>query len=1065
MTGVLTVIHQRYPHTPTLAMCSARLWVSLLVVGITQATLSINIGSPPSKICIAVSNINCGGGHDLVPLNNATQVANATACCAICNRTPNCTAWTWNGPYGNHDCYPKTACTITTPGGTSGSANPIPPSHHLCESVPNVNCGGGHDIDSKPVNSAGACCSFCQDTPHCTAWTWNGGGLAIDGQHSNNYCYAKTTCSVPYFTAGVISGSANSIKPIPGPPQPPGPTPPSPPPPPVPPPPTPPYPYFNTTLSWAERVENLVSLMSVSEKVDILQTHAPAIPRLAIRGYSFETECDSGICGGSGGSIFYNACSGPCSTDNVTAFPQSIGMGATWNVTLEQWKGSVIGSELRSIAAINRPDFNSVYGLSCFSPMINIVRDPMWGRNNEGYSECPFLTGEMAHAVVTGMQGDDARYLQVVAGCKHFVPYDGPASDHASDYDLFATYLPAFKRCTEAQGPAWKGAMNVMCSYTKDGYPGTNSCTNPRILDNILKQRYNFSGFVISDLGAVQASVPDSLVSGMDVYLGTGATASAVQQWLSTGKLTMERLNNAVARTLLPRFLEGEFDPPHMVPYWNQTRYGCHQLGSPAHQQLGLEAAVQSLVLLKNTNHTLPLAPTARVAVIGAFATHARWMFARYSHVPGPTNPLLVSVADALTATLTATGGTVTATPGCTDANTTTECQAVDHVAVAHAMEQASVLVFCVGTGEPVESETSRTGPTLALPGQQEALLAAGIATGKPVIVVLFTASPKNGPWLNGAAAVVQAYYPQTFGGQAISDVLLGRAVPSGKLATTWPTSWQCTGPGQCEIVPGQLLDSKLTYRYGATNVLFPFGYGLSYGDFTYSHLQHESTVGACDTVHISVTVTNSGQMRASEAVQVYIQWDDAPSPTPALQLVAFTKVAVDAGASVVVTSLAIPPRAFAVLTHAATNSSQFPSHRRGLSRLCGSRCGLVDSSRQRQELRRPHAHRRMFLPPPSPSPTPLLSRWTSVETVFRANLAGFKTTTAPPVTTSPRTPPALYARKVTAREMFPRTLLFQVWFGMIRRDTHIATPLYKDASCTHHGNGNVRNRITHNMV
>eukprot|EP00041_Stephanoeca_diplocostata_P025295 m.658872 g.658872 ORF g.658872 m.658872 type:complete len:255 (+) comp22720_c1_seq21:211-975(+) len=112
--------------------------------------------------------------------------------------------------------------------------------------------------------------------------------------------------------------------------------------------------------------------------------------------------------------------------------------------------------------------------------------------------------------------------------------------------------------------------------------------------------------------------------------------------------------------------------------------------------------------------------------------------------------------------------------------------------------------------------------------------------------------------------------------------------------------------------------------RYGATNVLFPFGYGLSYGDFTYSHLQHESTVGACDTVHISVTVTNSGQMRASEAVQVYIQWDDAPSPTPALQLVAFTKVAVDAGASVVVTSLAIPPRAFAVLTHAATNSSQF---------------------------------------------------------------------------------------------------------------------------------------------
>ena len=150
--------------------------------------------------------------------------------------------------------------------------------------------------------------------------------------------------------------------------------------------------------------------------------HSPAIDRLAIRGYSYETECDSGACGGSGGSIFYGACGGPCSTENVTAFPQSVGMGATWNVTLERAKGEVIGRELRSIAAANRANYDAVYGLSCFSPMINIIRDPFWGRNSEGYSECPHLTGEMAHSVVTGMQGDDPRYVQVVAGCKHFVP-------------------------------------------------------------------------------------------------------------------------------------------------------------------------------------------------------------------------------------------------------------------------------------------------------------------------------------------------------------------------------------------------------------------------------------------------------------------------------------------------------------------------------------------------------------------------------------------------------------------------------------------------------------------
>ena len=253
--------------------------------------------------------------------------------------------------------------------------------------------------------------------------------------------------------------------------------------------------------------------------------HSPAIDRLAIRGYSYETECDSGACGGSGGSIFYGACGGPCSTENVTAFPQSVGMGATWNVTLERAKGEVIGRELRSIAAANRANYDAVYGLSCFSPMINIIRDPFWGRNSEGYSECPHLTGEMAHSVVTGMQGDDPRYVQVVAGCKHFVPCeaahlpttplcsmrwsnphhphppalaapfplplpalprrsltpgcaccgwarladDGPATSTASDYDLFSTYLPGFKRCMEAKGPAWQGALNVMCSYTQDG--------------------------------------------------------------------------------------------------------------------------------------------------------------------------------------------------------------------------------------------------------------------------------------------------------------------------------------------------------------------------------------------------------------------------------------------------------------------------------------------------------------------------------------------------------------------------------------------------------------------
>ena len=465
--------------------------------------------------------------------------------------------------------------------------------------------------------------------------------------------------------------------------------------------------------------------------------------------------------------------------------------------------------------------------LGCVHSLINLA-SPAWptlpravrthaGRNSEGYSECPYLTGELAHAVVTGMQGDDERYVQVVAGCKHFVPYDGPSTNHASDYDLFSTYLPAFKRCMEAKGPAWQGALNVMCSYGPvagvRGYAGTESCTNDRILQTILKGRYNFSGFVISDLGAVDASKPDSLQAGMDVYLGTGAGAGDVQAWLQKGSLDQTRLDDAVRRTMLPRFLEGEFDPPEMVPYWDTAAFGCDQIGHARNRRLGYEAAVQSLVLLRNDG-TLPLSPQAgkAVALIGPFADHARWMFQRYSHVPAPTSPLLVSVAQAMRAAA-GPGVEITTTPGCTDANTTTKCASLDTGAVAAAEAAADVLVLCVGTGEPVESETAHDGigATISLPGMQEQLVASALASGKKVVVVLFTTSPKNGPYMTHANAVLQAYYPQTSGGAAIADVLLGSAVPSGRMATTWPSQWNCTTQG-CTTLPARLLGSKVTY-------------------------------------------------------------------------------------------------------------------------------------------------------------------------------------------------------------------------------------------------------------
>ena len=419
----------------------------------------------------------------------------------------------------------------------------------------------------------------------------------------------------------------------------------------------------------------------------------------------------------------------------------------------------------------------------------------------------------------------------------------------------------------------------------------------------------------------------------MDVYLGSGASLSSVQSWLQAGSITQARLDDAVRRIMLPRFLEGEFDPPEMVPFWDETKFGCDQIGAARNRKLGYEAAVQSLVLLKNDG-TLPLVPKSgsgmTVALIGPFAEHARWMFQRYSHVPGPHNPLLVSVAQAMKASAGNAGITVISTPGCTDANTTTKCTGLDNSSVAAAEAAADVVVLCVGTGEPVESETVNDGigATIHLPGMQEQLVASGLASKKKVVVVLFTTSPKNGAYMSEANAVVQAYYPQTSGGQAIADVLLGKAVPSGRMATTWPVDWNCTAHG-CTHLPGRLLGSKVTYRYAAENVLFPFGYGLSYAAFTYSGLSHAATIGPCDVLNVTVTVANTqlaAQQRsfdASEVVQVYLAWDDAPVATPVVQLVGFDKVAVPAGGAATVT-IALLPRHFAVLMNAATNQSLF---------------------------------------------------------------------------------------------------------------------------------------------
>ena len=288
-------------------------------------------------------------------------------------------------------------------------------------------------------NSAAGCCQFCKRTANCTAWGYN---------ITSRDCLALLKCTSGIQGFDVQSGSVHGKMPHAKWPK--GQ------------PPVVPLPFRNASLPIDERLAWLINNLTLDEKIGLFATRSGAIPRLAIRTYTYYTECNSGACANG------HCTQSKCPTVNLTVFPQSPSMAATFNLTLERLKGDVIGRELRAIGLSLKDDFNSFFGLSCFSPMINIIRDPFWGRNNEAYSECPFLTGEFAHAVIRGMRQDTrgssaGGVIQAFGGCKHFVPYDGAALSHASDYDLFSTYLPGFERCIEA------GALNIMCSYSQVG--------------------------------------------------------------------------------------------------------------------------------------------------------------------------------------------------------------------------------------------------------------------------------------------------------------------------------------------------------------------------------------------------------------------------------------------------------------------------------------------------------------------------------------------------------------------------------------------------------------------
>src|SRR5678815_5023963 len=394
-------------------------------------------------------------------------------------------------------------------------------------------------------------------------------------------------------------------------------------------------PYLDPKLPLERRVDDLISRMTLEEKVSQMMNAAPAIPRLGIPQYDWWNEALHGV-----------AFSGV-----ATVFPQAIGLGATFDPPLVNRVANVISDEARAKyhEAQRRGNYNRFYGLTFWSPNINIFRDPRWGRGQETYGEDPYLTSRLGVAFVKGLQGDDPKYLKVVSTPKHYAVHSGPEPERhrfdaaASERDERETYLPAF-RATVMEAHA----ASVMCAYNRTN--GEPCCANTHLLGELLRGEWGFDGYVVSDCGAIDdiykrhnfvktAEEASALAVKRGTDLECGDSYKALVNAVKQGFISESEIDHALKRLCAARFRLGMFDPPELVPY-SKIPFSAND--SPAHRQLALAAARESIVLLKNQNNTLPLRKDLKsVAVIGPNADDVQVMLGNYNGQPSrATTPL-----------------------------------------------------------------------------------------------------------------------------------------------------------------------------------------------------------------------------------------------------------------------------------------------------------------------------------------------------------------------------------------------------------------------------------------
>ncbi|NLX70717.1 MAG: glycoside hydrolase family 3 protein [Clostridiales bacterium] len=668
--------------------------------------------------------------------------------------------------------------------------------------------------------------------------------------------------------------------------------------------------YLDPDRPLEERVEDLVSRLTLEEKVSQMIFASSAIPRLGIPEYNWWNECLHGV----------------ARAGVATVFPQAIGMAASFNDKLMHRVACAISDEGRAKHhEFARQGDRGIYkGLTFWSPNINIFRDPRWGRGQETYGEDPYLTGRMGVAFVKGIQGDDPKYLKAVTTPKHYAVHSGPEplrhsfDARVSPKDLRETYLPAFKECVK-EGKA----VSVMGAYNRTN--GEPCCASPTLLQKILRDEWGFDGYVVSDCGAItdihahhkvtdtaEESAALAVNAGCD--LNCGRAFESLVNAAKQGLISEEAIDTAVKRLYRARFQLGMFDPPERVPY-AQIPYEVNDCEE--HRQLALEMARESMVLLKNEDGLLPLSKDLNtIAVIGPNADDKKVLLGNYNGTPSKYVTALEGIRSKVspkTKVIYAEGCDITvsqegfwgeeATRGFAEA--------------ISAAQRADAVIMCLGLSPELEGEegdaaASSAGgdkTSLDLPGMQEELLKAVCATGKPVVLVLFSGSPVSINWAHeNVPAILQAWYPGEEGGTAIADVLFGDYNPGGRLPVTFVKSLDQVPPFTDYNMKGR------TYRYMEEEPLYPFGYGLSFTTFEYSNLKlSRETINAGESINISVNVKNTGHVAGDEIVQLYIKDLEASVDVPIHELRGFKRIKLQPGETATV-SFTLTPRQMALI-------------------------------------------------------------------------------------------------------------------------------------------------------